>query len=380
MDFMESIFAVSLIGLIYSYVVYPFVLVFLPDRRSRRLPMPDPLPFISIIITAHNEQNRIGAKLDNTLAISYPAARREIVVASDASTDATDDIVSRYGGGRPDLALVRAPERKGKEYAQSLAIERAKGSILVFTDVSTLIPPDALYALVAHFVDPRVGAVSSEDRFITANGTLAGEGAYVRYEMWLRRLESRKPAGLVGLSGSFFAARREVCEPWDILGPSDFNTALNCARKGYVAVSDPRVQGHYPNIKDERREYTRKVRTVVRGIAGLARHIAVLNPFKFGLFAFQVWSHKVMRWAVPWFMLLSLVSAWALASAHWAYAAAFGAQIALYALALIARGRTAMPGLLKIPYFFVQVNMAIAHATLAFLFGKRVTVWDPSKR
>ncbi len=378
MHLMEIIFAISLIGIIYSYGLYPVVLLFLPDRNGGRTNV-ERLPIVSIIITAHNEQTRIDKKLENTLAIDYPPERRDILVASDASTDSTDDVVRRYIDEGHPIALVRAGERKGKEHAQGLAIAKARGDILVFTDVSTIIPPDALHALVDNFVDPGVGAVSSEDRFITADGSLAGEGAYVRYEMWLRALESRK-AGLVGLSGSFFAARREVCEPWDIYVPSDFNTALNCARKGYVAVSDPRVLGFYPNISDERREYARKVRTVTRGLAGLARHAEVLNPFKYGLFAFQVWSHKVMRWAVPWFMLLALISLWMLAPRHWLYAAAFVTQVALYGLALIARGRTAMPPLLKIPYFFVQVNMAIAHATLAFLFGKRVTVWEPSKR
>lgn len=376
----EFIFVVSLIGAVYSYALYPAILVFLPDRRrssSERAPAAP--PFISIIVTAHNEAGRIAKKLENTLAIDYPPHRLEIVVASDASTDETDDIVRRYIRRDRPMVLVRAGERKGKEHAQGLAIAQARGDILVFTDVSTAIPPNALHALMEDFADPGVGAVSSEDRFITTDGTVAGEGAYVRYEMWLRALESRK-AGLVGLSGSFFAARREVCEPWDIQSPSDFSAALNCARKGYVAVSDPRVLGHYPNIKDERREYARKVRTVTRGIAGLARNIEVLDPFKFGLFAFQVWSHKVMRWAVPWFMLLALLSSWTLTGTHWLYRAAFLAQVALYALALLARSRTALPALLRIPYFFVQVNMAIAHATLAFLLGKRVTAWEPSKR
>jgi glycosyltransferase involved in cell wall biosynthesis len=337
------------------------------------------MPFVSIIITAHNEQERINEKIENTLAISYPADRREIIVASDASSDATDDLVRGWIKNGQPISLVGAAERRGKEHAQALAIAKAKGEILVFSDVSTVIPPGALRAMVENFDGPRVGAVSSEDRFLTPDGSVAGEGVYVRYEMWLRRLETRKH-GIVGLSGSFFAARRAVCQDWDIHTPSDFNTALNCARLGYVAVSDPNVCGHYPNIKDERREYARKVRTVTRGLAGLARHVDVLNPFKYGMFAYQVWSHKVMRWAVPWFMLLALVSSWALASRHWIYAAAFIAQAALYLLALIVRGRAAKPALLKIPFFFVQVNMAIAHATLAFLVGKRVTVWEPSKR
>lgn len=376
---MELVFVISLIGVTYSYALYPALLLLLPDRRRVAGLQSDDMPFVSIIITAHNEQERMGRKLQNTLAIDYPADRREIIVASDASTDGTDDLVRGYIGKGQPIWLVRAAERRGKEHAQALAIVKARGEILVFTDVSTIIPPGAVRAMVANFRDPGVGAVSSEDRFLMPDGNVAGEGVYVRYEMWLRRLETRK-RGIVGLSGSFFAARRVVCEDWDIHTPSDFNTALNCARLGYVAVSDPDVRGHYPNIKDERREYGRKVRTVMRGLAGLARHVEVLNPLKYGLFAFEVWSHKVMRWAVPWFMLLVFASSWVLAGTHWMYAAAFTAQAVLYALALIGRRHPAQPALLKIPYFFVQVNVAIAHASLVFLAGKRVTVWEPSKR
>lgn len=377
---MEFVFVVSLIGSLYSYLLYPIVLLLLRGRYPHRTPMQPPLPFVTIVITAHNEQGRIGEKLDNTLAAAYPPERLEIIVASDASSDLTDEIVRLKANQRCPVVLVRAADRRGKEHAQSLAIAQAKGEILVFTDASTMIPPGAVEAMVSNFTDPEVGAVSSEDRFLTTDGRIAGEGAYVKYEMWLRRLESRK-GGVVGLSGSFFAARREVCKDWDIRTPSDFNTGLNCARLGYVAVSDPRVLGYYPNIKDERREYARKVRTVTRGIAALARHVEILNPFTFGLFAFKVWSHKVMRWAVPWFLVGAFVSSYALAGHHWLYRAAFIAQAGLYLLAFvtpwIGAGKHV---LLRIPYFFVQVNVAIAHATLAFLFGKRVTVWEPSQR
>lgn len=378
---LDIIFFVSLFGAIYSYLLYPAILLVLPNRALQQSGETTPdLPFVSIIITAHNEEARIGAKLDNTVAISYPAHRREILVASDASSDATDDIVRRYTNTTQEIILVRSEERRGKEHAQSLAITQAKGEILVFTDVSTMIPPGAIEAMVENFRHRDVGAVSSEDRFLTADNRVAGEGAYVRYEMWLRSLESRK-GGVVGLSGSFFAARRDVCKEWDIRIPSDFNIGLSCARLGYVAVSDPRVLGYYPNISDERREYVRKVRTVTRGIAALVRHAEVLNPFAFGAFAFKVWSHKVMRWLVPWFLLGVLISSYLLAGQHWFYRIAFFTQAGLYLLALanpwISTGKHA---LLRIPYFFVQANVAIVHATLAFLLGKRVTVWEPSKR
>jgi len=376
---MTMVFWLALLGAAYSYFLYPLLLGLVPRRRKVASPAPAQPPFLSVIITVYNESGRIADKLDNTLALDYPAERREIIVASDASDDGTDDIVASYAGR--GVRLVRAPRHDGKEAAQALAIAAARGDILVFSDASTRLPPHSLRRIADNFLDPAVGAVSSEDRFLSPDGKTVGEGLYVRYEMWLRRLESER-AGLVGLSGSFFAARREVCADWDLLAPSDFNTALNCARRGFIAISDPELLGYYPALQDESREYQRKLRTVIRGITGLMRQPQVLNPFRYGLFALQVWSHKVMRWLVPWFLLLLLVSSIVLAASAWVYALALAGQVAFYLLVIggVLSRRLREHALVKIPYFFAQVNVAIAHASLAFLAGKRITTWQPSKR
>lgn len=377
---MDILFIVTGILCVFSYFIYPVVLKCIPERKKitissekqRRLS-------VSLIITAHNEEKRIREKLINTLAIDYPEELLEVIVASDFSTDQTDEIVLSYAS--KGVRLVRADERKGKEYAQLCAIKQARGDILVFSDVATKIEPNAFHLLVEHFDDPKVGAVSSEDRFISQDGNIVGEGAYVKYEMWLRALESSR-AGLVGLSGSFFAAKREVCDEWDIRSPSDFNTALNCAKKGLVAVSSPSVIGIYSDVKDPSLEYQRKIRTIIRGITAISRHVEVLNPFKFGLFAFQVWSHKMLRWAVPWFLISFFIITLLLCSDHWFYMLTLILQILFYGCVLFGhllpklRNNT----LVKIPYFFVQVNLAIAVATLKFLTGKRMTTWSPSQR
>ncbi len=372
-----------LLGLlcVYSYFLYPLILILLPARRNMEL-VPEPpktFPKLSLIITAHNEAGRIRSKLDNTLEVQYPANLLEIIVASDCSTDGTDEIVKEYR--EQGVRLVRADARKGKEYAQLCAIHEAQGEILVFSDVATRIEPGALKKLAVRFEDAEIGAISSEDRFISQDGSVVGEGAYVKYEMWLRRLESTR-AGLVGLSGSFFAARREVCEQWDISVPSDFNTALNCAKLGLVAITCPDVVGIYQDVKDPALEYRRKTRTVIRGISAIVRHPEVLNPFRMGLFAFQVWSHKLMRWGVPWFMLGFLVITLVLAGTHRIFDLTLFAQILFYGIVVLGYLFSSLrtTSLVKIPFFFVQVNLAIAHATLQFLGGKRITVWEPSKR
>jgi cellulose synthase/poly-beta-1,6-N-acetylglucosamine synthase-like glycosyltransferase len=334
---------------------------------------------LSFIITAFNEEAQIEKKLENTLLAEYPKEKLEIIVASDGSTDETNTIVESYANR--GVILHPVAERKGKENAQRSAIQSARGDILVFSDVSTKIETSALKQIALSFENKKVGAVSSEDRFLTESGEVAGEGAYVKYEMWLRKLEG-KVSGLVGLSGSFFAARKDVCKDWNISVPSDFNTALNCIKNNYIAITEPKLLGFYPNLKDETKEYQRKVRTVIRGIAALFSQPSVMNPFKYGLFAFQVISHKLMRWLVPWFLLLCFVTNLLLLSHSFCYQLIFLMQIGFYSLAFsgwlssTARQNT----LVKIPYFFVQVNIAIAHATVLYLTGKRVTLWSPSKR
>lgn len=205
----EIIFYIAGALCIYSYFLYPLILVVTPARKDIELnPLDeDKLPTLSLIITAHNEEARIHQKLENTLKIDYPKELLEVIVASDFSTDATDNIVESYIN--QGIRLVRADERKGKEYAQLCAIRASSGEILVFSDVATQIPEEAFLLLANRFGDNRVGAVSSEDRFISNDGQIVGEGAYVKYEMWLRRLETAR-AGLVGLSGSFLQLV-EVC-------------------------------------------------------------------------------------------------------------------------------------------------------------------------
>ncbi len=376
------------IGSVYSYFLYPLLLRIAAGPRApapanraggakpEALTSPPPM---SLIIAAFNEAERIDRKIRNSLAIEYPSL--EIIVASDASDDGTDDVVRRWVKEDPGrMRLVRSPQRQGKEEAQRLAIESAQGDVLVFTDVGTELSPDSLRTLAGYFADPTVGAVSSEDRFLSSNGAVTGEGAYVRYEMSVRRLESRL-AGLVGLSGSFFAARREVCTPWDTASPSDFVTALNCSRSGLRAVNAPDVHGFYRDLSNPGLEYTRKVRTVLRGMTGLARHRTALSP-RMGGFAWQLWSHKVMRWAAPGFMLLVLAASAGLVAfdARWLFVLI--PQVLFWGLAGVAHLFAPLRswGPLRTIHFFAVANLAILHAAVAFALGRRMTRWQPSRR
>lgn len=371
------------IAAIYSYFIYPLVLRLLVAKAGVKAiigAFPQAIvPSVTLIVTAYNEEARIRAKIENSLQLVFDDAAFEIIVASDCSDDATDEIVREYANR--NVHLVRAPERLGKEHAQQCAIKIARGDVLVFSDVATEIPADAIQKLVAYFNDPEVGAVSSEDRFVSQDGAVAGEGAYVKYEMWLRQQES-KLAGLVGLSGSFFAVRKTLCDVWDIHSPSDFNTALNTAKAGLRAVTAPDVLGYYQDLKDPSKEYQRKIRTVIRGMTGLSRHAEVLGVRQFGFFAFQVISHKLMRWLTPWLLVVFFLLNALLADNGVLYLLLFLGQLAFYGVAVVAHFLPSLRSIsvIKLVYFFVQVNIALLDAAIKFIAGQRMTVWKPSAR
>lgn len=370
---------IGALGAAYSYLIYPLALLLMPDAKRADSALGTSHPTLSLVIAAHNEEQRIRAKLASSVGLRRRFPGLEILVASDASTDATDDIVADFA--RDAVKLVRSERRNGKEWAQRAAIDRAHGDVIIFTDVGATIEESSIARLIELFGDAAVGAVSSVDRLVTKDGVESGEGLYVRYEMWLRALESRK-AGLIGLSGSFFAARRAVCGAWDTDVPSDFGVAINCRLIGLRAICDAGVVGVYEDVRDPDAEFGRKVRTVIRGVTALAKNARVLNPLRYGGFAFQLWSHKVMRWAVPWFALLHVGSVLALIGRSTWYAALLAPVALILALAFagfLTRSSRRISAV-NAAHYLVQVNIAILVASLQFLAGKRVTTWAPTKR
>lgn len=374
----EAAFWLCFAFVVYSYAGYP-ALLWVAGRLWGRPVRREPItPRVSFIIAARNEAARIGEKLENTLALRYPLDKLEVIVASDASDDGTDEIASRYAGR--GVRLVRAEERRGKEHAQSLGIAASSGEVLIFSDAATRLEPDGVARIVENFADPEVGCVSSVDRVLGADGQPSNEGAYVRYEMMLRAFES-KVGSVVGLSGSFFAARREVCTPWPADLPSDFNTVLNAIVRGMRGVSDPAAVGCYADLAHAGAEYARKVRTITRGLHGLLRNLGCLDPFRFGLTAWQLFSHKLCRWLVPFAMIGLLTTNVVLARSSSFYALLAVAQVAFYALAASAMAtRCRFVGRLGFVPFFVVVNASILTAWWNLLRGRHAITWEPSVR
>src|SRR5213083_3683571 len=370
---------------LYTYFGYPVLLKLLSLARRPR-PVGDPpsqWPRISIVLPVYNEAGVIAGTLERLLALDYPNALRQILVVSDASTDGTDEIVSRFAGRGVDL--LRLPRRQGKTAAENAARRHLTGEIIINTDASVRIDPAAVKPLVAAFGDPSVGVASARDVSVThlEDRAISGEGTYVGYEMWIRDMETAV-GGIVGASGCLYAIRAELHTDLVPEGLSrDFAAALTAREHGLRAVSVAEAKCYVPRSASLRQEYRRKVRTMTRGLATLGHKRALLNPFRYGAFAWMLFSHKVCRWLVPWALLSLLAALGALTpTATWAFAllALLGVTVVLAGIAWVWPEGRLTPRLLALPGYVVAGNVAVLHAWLRVVAGRSAPVWEPTRR
>jgi len=329
---MHWIFWLSLIALAYTYLGYPCMLGLLARRRHSPIPR-DRLsfPFVSVVIAAHNEEERISARIQNCLSLDYPRHCLEVIIISDGSTDSTNEILRQYEDGviRP----VVLPTRVGKALALNCGVETAKGEILVFADARQSFAPDAIRELVADFADPQIGAVSGE-LVLSGPDSRPPEhtaGLYWQYEKWIRKTESRVDS-VVGATGAIYAIRKKLFVPLPagtIL--DDVMIPMRIAMAGHRVVFEKRAVAYDLPASSIEQEFQRKVRTLAGNFQILQFMPELLSPFRNRLFA-QYVSHKVTRLLAPYWLLSLFVSSLVLGTG--VYGVALWAQIAGYALAL----------------------------------------------
>jgi len=369
----------------YAYVGYPLILALVTLRKSRPPTLGDPpeWPTVSITIPAHDEAASIGATLESLLALDYPAHRRQILVASDCSTDGTDDIVRGYGAR--GVELLRTPVRSGKTAAENAALPHLRGEIIVNTDATIRIPPASLKPLIRVFQDPTIGAASGRDLSVgdVRAEVNRGESGYVGYEMWVRSLETRV-GSIVGASGCFYAIRRSLVDPaFPEALSRDFASPLGARLLGYRTVSVDEALCLVPRTPSLRTEYRRKIRTMARGLETLWYKRALLNPFRYGSFALMLWSHKLCRWLVhltlPGLLLgLALLAPTSLAAAITVLVIAFAMTLGVVGMKW-PEGRKA-PAPIAVCGFALAVNAAALRAWGKALRGERNPIWEPTRR
>jgi cellulose synthase/poly-beta-1,6-N-acetylglucosamine synthase-like glycosyltransferase len=371
------VFWISVTLVAYIYVGYPVIawtLAKMAGRSTASLPVE---PRVTVLIAAHNEAAHIAETVGNKLTQDYPEALLDVIVISDGSGDGTDEIVQRLG---PRVKLIRQETRAGKTAALNLAVGHAAGEILVFSDANSMYAPGAIRSLVANFADPTVGYVTGKMVYVNSDGSLVGDGcsAYMKYENWLRQQESRL-ASVIGVDGGIDAVRKTLYRPMRADQLPDFVLPLTVADQGYRVVYEPEALLHEAALSRQDEEYRMRVRVSLRALWALWDMRRLMNPLRHGLLAFQLVSHKLLRYLsfVP--LAGVLASSVILAPAGGVYRAALILQVAVLSLAATGwfRRNEANPTVIGFPYYFCLLNLAAAHAAVRFLRRERQATWAP---
>jgi cellulose synthase/poly-beta-1,6-N-acetylglucosamine synthase-like glycosyltransferase len=367
---------------VYVYVGFPVLVFVLARVRPRPVRKgPAPLPAVSFIIAAYNEEGSIVRKLANTFALDYPADRLEIIVVSDGSSDRTEAIVRAEGGDR--VKLLSLPGRNGKTIAQNRAVEVASGEILVFSDATTTYERTSLRALVSNFSDPEVGCATGWVAMGADPGATMqkGRSAYTDYDQWLRSCES-KVHSVVGTAGCIAAVRRRLYTALPADVDADVAEALKVSEQGYrVVFEDDAVVSEAGESRTIREELERRTRVIARGLRGYWWARSVFHPLRHPWFCLDLLSHRLLRWAVPVFLMIAF-AANAMLLDRPLYRVVFLTQLAFYLAAaigyLLERRNVRPPGLF-IPLYFCVVNLAPLLALRALWRGKTTVVWETGR-
>jgi len=378
MGFVVILFWTCCALLAYVYVLYPALVAAFASRYGKPVRRGDGLPTVTIVVTVFNEQDCIRAKLDNLADLDYPSELVNVVVASDASSDATEAIAASCD--RLRIQVLRLEGRQGKTACQNAAAAAATGEILIFTDATTRLHPNAARRLVENFADAAVGCVAGRLDYIADLDNLTGCGgrAYWSYELRLRANESLL-GSLIGVSGCLYAVRRSAYRAIHPHFISDFVIAMTMREQGLRTVLAPEAVCFEATLDQGRQELSMRVRVAIRSLNALIGERRFLNPVKYGCFAWQLWSHKVLRYVTPLLLIAALAANVALAS-QTPYLLLLLGQLALLAagsVGFVLRGAHRNLGFFSQPYYFLLTNIASLVATLRYLQGERMVTWNP---
>ncbi|MGQ0658577.1 MAG: glycosyltransferase family 2 protein [Chromatiales bacterium] len=349
-------------------------------RHVRQQPV---TPSMSLIIAAYNEEDSIAARLDNALMLNYPRDALQIIVASDGSDDGTEAIVRGYA--ERGVRLLSCP-RRGKIHALNDAVAHATGEILVFSDANSMYEPEALRNLARNFADLEVGGVGGNTVYsqrVDSDSSSRGEDLYWNYDKWLKRMESLT-GSIISAHGAIYAIRRELYQPLtETAVTDDFAISTAVIEQGYRLVFESEARAHEFIIPAAEREFRRKVRLMTRGLRSVLLRRALLNPFRYGFYSLELFTHKVLRRLVPLFLIVLLVSSIRLSSSNVAYLAIAAAQAAFYLLAacgyLLRNQRIGHWYLFYVPFFYCLGNTAAFLAVMNVIRGHRIERWQPQR-
>lgn len=372
---MKTLFWGSLGALAWTHVGYPVAVGALARMRPRCVAKDDTYePSVSVIVAAHNEEDVIRGRLENLLALDYPGSKLEIVVASDASTDRTDEIVQSIGASEPRIRLL-ACERGGKVAAQHRAVRETTGEVVAFSDANSVWAPDVLRLLTASLADPEVGYVCGRLELRDAAGANK-EGLYWRYELWLRQQESLVHS-ITGGNGAVYAVRREDYIEDDPRYGHDLGFPYLMVQRGRRAVYEPGAVAVESVSNEPEDEYERKVRMVAQswGHVLTGRMLRPTSP----LYMVELVSHRLLRYGSGVLHIVLFASNAVVAvRGGWVYRAALAGQLSAFGLVYAGKRRAKVPGA-GIAYYYFLVTKATFDGLMRYLRSGTPVVWGKAE-
>lgn len=381
---LEWLFFVCTALVVYHYLLYPALVILLSrlrksDDSASERPTDSAPPSVTVVIAAYNEERVIAQKLENTLALDYPAERLQVIVAAHGSSDATADLARGFGSR--GVRVLHEPARRGKTAALNRAVEAASSEIIVFSDANNQFNTDALRQLVRHFADPQVGGVCGLKQIYESadRESAVGDGLYWKYESAIKIAESRL-GSITGADGEIFAIRRALYRPLDeSLINDDAAITFELVRNRYRVLYEPAARSYeHASIRIED-DFNVKVRMVSGGFQTLSRYWRFLMPPR-RAFAWAFISHKVLRWLAPEFLVLMLACSILLVAQPF-FQLMLVAQVGFYVLAWLGwsrRTRGAMPIALYVPFYFCAMNLAALFGLYRFVTS--TTQWKKAER
>ena len=388
----KIIFWVSLFIVFYSYIGYGILLWLLLKLRglfgkgkARNEALPAFEPEVTLVIAAFNEAAFIQKKIENSLALDYPAGKLKWLFVADGSSDETVSIIRQY----PQIDCHFKPERQGKSMAINRVIPFITTGFVVFSDANTLLNKDCIKEIIQHYRDESVGAVAGEKIVSAASGETgvagAGEGLYWKYESFLKKLDARFHS-VVGAAGELFSIRTKLFEPVnkEVL-LDDFIISMKICKKGYRVMYEPNAFATEAPSFSLKEEQKRKIRISAGGWQSVFMLKDLLNIFKYGKLSFQYISHRVLRWIVcPWLLPALFIANFILLYSNQSfYTLVFWCQCIFYAAAfsgwLFAQMNIKVK-LLYVPYYFVFMNVALYLGFVRFMKKSQTVLWEKAKR
>ena len=368
--------------MVYCYFIYPLVIKTLSKIRSIPVKKGDAKPFVSIVISAYNEAEVIQKTLENKLRLRYPQNKIEIIIVSDGSDDGTDEIINR--NLRHNVTLIRQEPRQGKSAALNQAVLRAKGDIICFADANSIWDENALSYIVQNYADSTVGYVTGKMVYTSSTGNITGDGCslYMKYENKLREFETQI-GSIVGVDGGIDAIKKEL---YQTINPSllpDLILPLKVIEKGSRVVYEPQAILKEEPLDNAQDEFKMRMRVSLRAFHALWHMRHLLNPIKYGLFSWQLFSHKLLRYFVWLFLLSALIANIILFNRGSLYNLLLFGQSIFYILVILGyvseKLKIKSGKILTFPYYFLILNLSCAIAFIKFLKGQNTITWQPRK-